>query len=219
MNSVEVSGKTLEEARAAAAQRLGVSEEDLSVEVLEEPRKLFGILGAAEYRIRATAPDHSDAETVFTARGSATRIFKVYNDADDPVQIDRIEVAGETGVDFTFNVDGIQGPAAEQVVIFGRDSIFVFVEVEVDPSDPVAVSPFIGGETVKGPAADIMRSLGHDPTPAGLSGLYDGLIDHLVVDPGDAGAIDDVHVHPSDIVIGTREQAARLAKEMIEWLT
>ena len=82
-------------------------------------------------------------DTVFAARGSATRMFKVYNDADDPVQIDRIEVAGETGVDFTFNVDGLQGPAAEQVVIFGRDSIFVFVEVEVDPSDPVEVSPFI----------------------------------------------------------------------------
>lgn len=93
------------------------------------------------------------------------------------------------------------------------------VRQAVEKKQVMAVSPFIGGETVKGPAADIMRSLGQDPTPAGLSGLYDGLIDHLVVDPGDAGAIDDVHVHPSDIVIGTREQAARLAKEMIEWLT
>lgn len=54
MRSVEVTGKTLDEARAAAAQQLGVSEEELSVEVLEEPRKLFGLLGASEFRIRAT---------------------------------------------------------------------------------------------------------------------------------------------------------------------
>ena len=82
-------------------------------------------------------------DTVFTARGSATRQFKVYNDAADPVKIDRIEVAGESGVAFTFNADGTQGPQASEVVIFGRDSIFVFVEVEVDPSEPVAVSPFL----------------------------------------------------------------------------
>lgn len=82
-------------------------------------------------------------DTVFTARGSATRLFKVYNDATDPVMIDRIAVAGETGVDFTFNVDGTMGPVAEDVVIFARDSIYVFVEVEVDPTEPEAVSPFI----------------------------------------------------------------------------
>ncbi|WP_116105988.1 hypothetical protein [Lewinella sp. IMCC34191] len=82
-------------------------------------------------------------DTVFTARGSATRVFKVYNDASDPVMIDRIHVAGETGVEFTFNADGTMGPEAEDVVIFGQDSIFVFVEVEVDPTQPSAVSPFV----------------------------------------------------------------------------
>ncbi|MGB3801278.1 MAG: right-handed parallel beta-helix repeat-containing protein [Lewinella sp.] len=82
-------------------------------------------------------------DTVFTARGSATRVFKVYNDASDPVQIDRIRVAGETGVEFTFNADGTMGPEAEDVVIFAQDSIFVFVEAEVDPTQPEEVSPFI----------------------------------------------------------------------------
>lgn len=82
-------------------------------------------------------------DTVFTSRGSTTRTFKVYNDAAEPIKIDRIEVAGETGVEFTFNADGTMGPAAEEVVIFGKDSIFVFVEVEVDPSEPREVSPFI----------------------------------------------------------------------------
>ncbi len=82
-------------------------------------------------------------DTVFTARGSATRTFKVYNDANDPVRIDRIHVEGMTGVTFTFNVDGTMGPEARDVVIWARDSIFVFVEAEVDPTSPEEISPFI----------------------------------------------------------------------------
>lgn len=82
-------------------------------------------------------------DTVFTARGSATRQMKVYNDQEQPIKIDRIFVEGETGVRFIFNVDGTRGPEATDVVIWGNDSIFVFVEVEVDPTDPAETSPFI----------------------------------------------------------------------------
>lgn len=82
-------------------------------------------------------------DTVFTARGSATRQFKVYNDGDQPVMIDRIRVGNATGVSYNFNIDGTQGPEAEDVVIFGNDSIFVFVEVEVDPTEPEETSPFV----------------------------------------------------------------------------
>jgi LPPG:FO 2-phospho-L-lactate transferase len=93
------------------------------------------------------------------------------------------------------------------------------VRETVEKKQVIAVSPFVGGQTVKGPAADIMASLGHDPSPTGLGGLYAGLLDHLVVDPGDTAVVPGVHVHPADIMIGQREQASRLAKEMIEWLT
>ena len=82
-------------------------------------------------------------DTVFTQRGSATQFFKVYNDATDPIMIDRIVVAGRTGVTFTFNIDGTMGPEARDVVIWGKDSIFVFVEAEVDPTAPEDISPFI----------------------------------------------------------------------------
>lgn len=82
-------------------------------------------------------------DTVFTAVGSATRQFTVYNDGEDPVKIDRISVAGETGVNYAFNVDGFSGPEARDVTIFAEDSIFVFVEVNVDPTEPEEFSPFI----------------------------------------------------------------------------
>jgi len=54
MRSVEISAASLEEARKAAAFQLGAPEEEIEIEVLEEPRKIFGIIGSGEYRVRAT---------------------------------------------------------------------------------------------------------------------------------------------------------------------
>ena len=82
-------------------------------------------------------------DTVFTDRGSATRIMKVYNDASEPVKIDRIFVEGNTGVTYRFNADGFQGEESKEVIIWGGDSIFVFVEVFVDPTAPTEISPFV----------------------------------------------------------------------------
>ena len=88
-------------------------------------------------------------DTVFAARGSATRLMKIYNDADEPVRIDRISVEGRTGVSYIFNVDGLRGPEVTDAVIFANDSIFVFVEVQVDPTAPEDVSPFIAEDRLQ----------------------------------------------------------------------
>src|SRR5436309_14502250 len=53
MEWVEVTGKTLEEAKEAALDQLGVDEEDAEFEILEEPKSgLFGRL-RSEARVRA----------------------------------------------------------------------------------------------------------------------------------------------------------------------
>ncbi len=49
----------------------------------------------------------------------------------------------------------------------------------------VAVSPIVGGAAVKGPAADMMRSLGHEVSPVGVARLYRGLVDGMVIDTVD----------------------------------
>jgi len=54
MRSVEISAASLEEARRAAAFQLGAPEEEIEIEVLEEPHKVFGIIGSGKYRVRAT---------------------------------------------------------------------------------------------------------------------------------------------------------------------
>ena len=52
MNAIEVTGKTLAEAKQLAAEKLGVSPNDLNVTVLEET-KSKGLFGAGKVRVRA----------------------------------------------------------------------------------------------------------------------------------------------------------------------
>jgi len=49
----------------------------------------------------------------------------------------------------------------------------------------VAVSPLIGGRSVKGPADRMLRRLAGGTTPAHVASCYEGLIDALVVDESD----------------------------------
>jgi LPPG:FO 2-phospho-L-lactate transferase len=49
----------------------------------------------------------------------------------------------------------------------------------------VAVSPIVGGRALKGPAAKIMRELGHEPSSLTVAKFYSGLIDALVLDHAD----------------------------------
>ncbi len=49
----------------------------------------------------------------------------------------------------------------------------------------VAISPIVGGGAVKGPAADLMRSFGHEVSAAGVAAVYQPLAAHLVIDTVD----------------------------------
>jgi LPPG:FO 2-phospho-L-lactate transferase len=56
----------------------------------------------------------------------------------------------------------------------------------------IAVSPIIGGQAVKGPAAKMMRELGLDVSALGVARHYRGLIDGLVLDQADAALAPEV---------------------------
>lgn len=49
----------------------------------------------------------------------------------------------------------------------------------------VAVSPIVAGTAIKGPAAKIMRELGHEPSAATVAAHYRGIIDGLLIDTSD----------------------------------
>jgi hypothetical protein len=73
-------------------------------------------------------------DTVFTTLGSTTRFFKVFNNSSKPIEIADIRLMGLVGNQFRMNVDGIPGTVFTNVEVPARDSIYVFVEVTVDPN-------------------------------------------------------------------------------------
>lgn len=80
-----------------------------------------------------------------------------------------------------------------------------------------AVSPLIGGETVKGPAHEVMASLGLPPGNRGVVAAYEGLIDRIVIDISDgddAQSIEGVEVLVTPTLIKEPGEAARLAREL-----
>ena len=72
-------------------------------------------------------------DTVFTTLGSATRSFKVYNEHNQRVRISSVRLMGGPGSYYRMNVDGRSGTHLTDIDIEARDSLFVFVEVTVDP--------------------------------------------------------------------------------------
>lgn len=80
-------------------------------------------------------------DTVFTTLGSTTRFFKVYNRSAKAVVIEDIRLMQFTGNQFRINVDGQNGVQFSGVEIPAKDSIYVFVEVTVNPND--ATTPFV----------------------------------------------------------------------------
>lgn len=73
-------------------------------------------------------------DTVFTTIGSATKQFMVYNKNDQPLNIENILLASPGSSGFRINVDGRKGDQFDNVRISAKDSMYVFVEVTVNPN-------------------------------------------------------------------------------------
>lgn len=80
-------------------------------------------------------------DTVFTTIGSVTLPLKVYNRSTEALRIDEIELVGGGDSPFRVNIDGEAGPMVSDWPILAEDSLWIFLEVTVDPS--AASSPFI----------------------------------------------------------------------------
>jgi LPPG:FO 2-phospho-L-lactate transferase len=81
----------------------------------------------------------------------------------------------------------------------------------------VAVSPIVGGEAIKGPAAKMLRSLGHAVSATEVARLYGDFLDTLVLDQVDAALAPEVEaagvraVVTDTIMRGRREKASLAA--------
>ena len=85
----------------------------------------------------------------------------------------------------------------------------------------VAVSPIVGGASIKGPAGAMMRELGHEPSVVGVARLYAGFAGTLVIDHADAElapAVAQAGMTPvvTDTIMADPDRAAGLAQATLE---
>lgn len=87
-------------------------------------------------------------DTVFTTIGSATRSFSITNLSEENIIVESIKLTKGASSMFRMNVDGTPTDEARDVKILANDSIYIFVEVTVDPDQPLSISPFIINEKI-----------------------------------------------------------------------
>ncbi|HLL50725.1 MAG TPA: 2-phospho-L-lactate transferase [Thermomicrobiales bacterium] len=90
------------------------------------------------------------------------------------------------------------------------------------PGPIIAISPIVGGRALKGPAADMLATLGHDVSALGVARLYDGLIDGFVIDELDhelAPALELIGLRTlvTATVMGGEDDRRRLAAEVLDF--
>ena len=84
----------------------------------------------------------------------------------------------------------------------------------------VAVSPIVGGAAVKGPAAAMLRTLGHEVSALGVARLYAGLVDAFVLDEVDralAPAVEALGLRAvvTDTMMTSPQRRAALAARVV----
>ncbi|MDA8146938.1 MAG: Jag N-terminal domain-containing protein [Thermaerobacter sp.] len=100
MKALEKSGRTVEEATAAALAELGLAREHAQVEVLDEgSRGLFGLLGNKEALVRVSPlVDKLDTARDFLMRLLTALGFEAVVDGAEEEECLRLEVSGEATV-------------------------------------------------------------------------------------------------------------------------
>ena len=79
------------------------------------------------------------------------------------------------------------------------------------PGPVVVVSPIVGGEAIKGPAALMMEGLGHEVSALGVAWMYAGLADGIVIETTGMRAL------VTDAIMRDDAGRERLAREVLDF--
>jgi LPPG:FO 2-phospho-L-lactate transferase len=85
------------------------------------------------------------------------------------------------------------------------------------PRAVVAVSPIIGGEAVKGPAAKMMAEMGMPVTATAVAEYYGALIDGFVHEETDEAAVSGLAALATQTMMRTAADRRRLAQETLDF--
>lgn len=126
-------------------------------------------------------------------------------------------------------IDALRAPDLEAIIICPSNPFLSILPILSVPgvrdalamrrAPLVAVSPIIGGQAVKGPAAKIMGELGLDVAPAGIASFYGSLLDGLVIDKADEALAEGIGpaIHVTDTMMRDRGDKIRLAGEVVRF--
>jgi LPPG:FO 2-phospho-L-lactate transferase len=135
------------------------------------------------------------------------------------------------GADAARPAPGVLDALAAELVVLAPSNPFLSIEpllavrgvreaLATAPGRRVAVSPIVGGQAIKGPAAQILESLGHEVSALGVARIYADLVDVMVIDERDAslaGPVADLGltVLVTDSIMGGPPGRERLARELL----
>lgn len=97
-------------------------------------------------RVNITA-DTLRYDTVFATVGSITQSFKIKNENDQKLRVSSVKLMGGAASAFKINVDGFIGPQVNDLEIAANDSVYVFVQVNINQS--AATLPFIVRDSIE----------------------------------------------------------------------
>jgi LPPG:FO 2-phospho-L-lactate transferase len=131
----------------------------------------------------------------------------------ESVELDGIEAARPTD-------DVLAALAEAELIVIGPSNPVISIgpilalpgmreALAAAPAPVVAVSPFVGGRSIKGPTEHFCAWAGIEPSAAGIAAAYAGHLDGVVADePVDgAGLVTDTHMHD---VEGMRQLARKI---------
>lgn len=96
-------------------------------------------------------------------------------------------------------------------------------QVIADTSSPVvAISPIVGGAALKGPAANMLRTLGHEVSALGVARMFADLVDGFVIDTVDAPLATEIEAlglaaMVTNSIMGDFGDRRRLAQEILDF--
>ncbi|KAA9039367.1 hypothetical protein FW778_11090 [Ginsengibacter hankyongi] len=82
----------------------------------------------------STSVDTLKYDTVFTLVGSVTQSFKIFNNNNQKLRLSQVKLAGGASSVFKINVDGTAATEVDNIEMNANDSIYVFVQVNVNPN-------------------------------------------------------------------------------------
>jgi LPPG:FO 2-phospho-L-lactate transferase len=140
---------------------------------------------------------------------------------------DRVDGVRFEGAEESRPAPGVADAIAEaDVVVIAPSNPFVSIrpilavpgiEKALRKKRVAGVSPLVGGKALRGPLAEMMASLGHQPGAAGVRALYGDLVSVFVLDREDAALADTI---PGAVVCDTvmvlPERRAEVGRGLLE---